>query len=136
MNDTTTERSYSKEWQERGLRGRWARALVANGILTLEHLREATDQQLSALPAVGRQGLRQICELVGRNPPGDARMPEEIRAEIERAWRAQLGDERFDGILDLIVDMAGETLDRPSAVAGQALWAAARRRRATRERAG
>src|SRR5262249_36565175 len=107
-----------------------ARALVANGILTLDHLRKATDRELLSLPAVGRGGLRQLCELVGRKPPGNEKTPEELRAEYERAWRQKISDERFHAILDLIVEMAGETLDRPSVVAGQALWAAARRRRA------
>jgi hypothetical protein len=122
-------RNYSREWEQRGLRGRWARALVSNGILTLAHLREATDHQLLCLPAVGRRGLRQICELVGRKPPGNEKSPEERQAEFERDWRAKVGDEAFERILDAVVDMAGDALDRPNVAAGQALWAAARRRR-------
>ena len=135
MNDVTTERSLTREWEERGIRPRWARALVGNGILTLEHLREATDRELLNLPAVGHRGLRQICELVGRRAPGDQKMPEEIQAEYERAWREKVGDERFDDILDFIAEIAGEALDRPSVLAGKALWAAARRRRAVKRAA-
>src|SRR5262245_59847920 len=75
MNNATTERSPTREWEERGIRPLWARALVANGILTLDHLRDATDHQLSVLPAAGRRGLRQVCALVGRKPPGNAKMP-------------------------------------------------------------
>jgi hypothetical protein len=72
--------------------------------------------------------------LAGRRPPDKVKIPKERQVEFERAWRLKIGDDRFERILELIGDMAGETLDRPNVVAGQALWAAARRRRAvTRE---
>src|SRR5262245_25878053 len=116
-------------WRARGLRLRWARALVENGILTLDELHKASDRDLATLPAIGPVGLARIYELVERKPPGNRKVPERSQAQYERAWRVKIGDERFEHILELIVDMAGEALDRPSVVGGKALWAAAARLR-------
>src|SRR5215472_10876077 len=69
---------FLKDWEQRGLWPRCARSLLSSGILTLDHLREATNHQLSVLPGVGPRGLSQICELVGRKPPGRAKMPEAV----------------------------------------------------------
>jgi hypothetical protein len=124
------ERHFAREWQARGLTRRCANSLVAWGILTLNDVRAATDHELSLIPQIGTQGLRAVCELVGRDVPSGEGTRKEVQAEYERVWRAKVGDERFEHILDLIVDMAGEILDRPSVNGGQALWSAARRRRA------
>ena len=59
----------TRRWIERGLDRRLANALVENGIHTIKHLRAATDRELMLLRSVGPQGLRQICELVGREMP-------------------------------------------------------------------
>src|SRR5262249_23410175 len=109
---------------------RCANSLVACGILTLDDLRAATDHELMLIPQIGTQGLRAVCELVGRDVPSGAATRKEIQAEYVRVWRAKVGAERFEYILDLIVDMAGDILDRPSVNGGQALWSAARQRRA------
>ena len=61
------------------------------------------------------------------------RTPEEKYAEYEKAWRTRVGDRRFDSIIDSIVEIAGDALDRPNIAGAQALWAAARRRRAAQK---
>lgn len=125
----------AEDWQRRGLRIRSARALAHQGIVTIEDLKAASDHELSTIPNVARKSLVEIYRFIGRKMPGNARSPEQIQAAYEQAWRAKVGNARFERIIDSIVEMAGETLDRPSVAAGQALWAAARRRRAaTRER--
>jgi len=121
-----------EDWQRRGLRIRSARALVQQGILTAEDLNAASDHELMTIPNVARKSLVEIYQFIGRKMPGNARSPEQIQAAYEQAWRAKVGNSRFESILDSIVEIAGEALDRPSIAAGQALWAAARRQRATR----
>lgn len=44
--------------------------------------------------------------------PGNERTPEQIQAGYEKEWRAKVGDNRFESIIDSIVEMAGEVLDR------------------------
>ena len=58
------------------------------------------------------------------------RTPEEKYAEYEKAWRTRVGDRRF---IYSIVAIAGDALDRPNIAGAQALWAAARRRRAAQK---
>jgi hypothetical protein len=123
------------EWQNRGLRVRAARALVQQGIVTMKDLHAASDHELSTIPNVARKTLVEIYALIGRKLPGNEKSPEQIQAHYDQIWRAKLGNSRFEDILDSIAEMAGETLDRPSIAAGQALWAAARRQRAIK-RAG
>jgi hypothetical protein len=98
--------------------------------VTLDDLRRASDHDLKVIPNLAQRGLVQICGLIGRKPPCNVRTPERIEADYEQGWRSKIGDHSFDSILDLIVVMAGDVLDRPSAAAGRALWKAARRRRA------
>jgi hypothetical protein len=124
------ERHFEREWQARGLTRRCANGLVAWGILTLDDVRAATDRELLSIPQIGTQGLLAVCELVGRDIPSGEGTRKEIQAEYERVWRAKVGDKRFERILDLIINMAGEVLDSPTVNGGQALWSAARRRRA------
>jgi len=119
-----------EDWQNRGLSVRCARALAKFGILTIEDLNTASDHELSTIPNVARKSLVEIYRFIGRKMPGNARTPEQIQAGYEQAWRAKVGDARFESIIDSIVEMADEALDRPSVAGGQALWAAARRRRA------
>lgn len=118
-----------EDWRHRGLSLRCARALAKFGILTTEDLNAASDHELSTIPNVARKSLVEIYRFIGRNMPGNARTPEQIQAGYEQAWRAKVGDDRFEGIIGSIVEMAGDVLDRPSVAAGQALWAAARRQR-------
>lgn len=118
-----------QDWQNRGLSTRCARALARHRIMTIEDLNAASDHDLSTIPNVARKSLVEIYRLMGRKMPGNARTPEQIQAGYERAWRTKVGDDRFDRIIESIVEMAGEALDRPSVAAAQALWAAARRQR-------
>ncbi|MPZ29572.1 MAG: hypothetical protein GEV13_01005 [Rhodospirillales bacterium] len=122
-----------EDWRNRGLSLRCARALARFGILTIEDLHAASDHQLSTIPNVARKSLVEIYRFIGRTMPGNARTPEQIQAGYEKEWRAKVGNDRFEGIIDSIVEMAGEALDRPSVTVGQALWAAARRRRAGKQ---
>lgn len=124
-----------EDWQRRGLRIRSARALANQGIATIEDLKRVSDHELSTIPNVARKSLVEIYRFIGRKMPGNARSPEQIQAGYEQAWRAQVGNDRFERIIDSIVEMAGETLDRPSIAGGQALWAAARRAYAAKKTA-
>jgi hypothetical protein len=124
------QRHFAKEWVNRGLSTSWARALVTHGLLTLEDVRAATNHKLTVIDGLGDQGLRKVCKLSGRRLPTKGKSAEELQAEFEHTWRKKLGDDGFARILDQIVDMAGAALAKPNVAAGQALWAAARRRRA------
>jgi hypothetical protein len=62
------ERHFIDEWETRGLDVRWARALVWNGILTMDDFRSASDHELASIPTVAQSGLLKICQLVGRKP--------------------------------------------------------------------
>lgn len=123
-----------EDWRNRGLSLRCARALARQGFVTIEDLNAASDHELSTIPNVARKSLVEIYQFVGRKMPGNARTPEQIQAGYEQAWRTNVGDARFESIIDSIVEMAGEALDRPSVAAGQALWAAARRERAAKNK--
>jgi hypothetical protein len=71
------ERRFIDDWETRGLDVRWARALVWNGILTVDDLRNASDHELATMPAITQSGLLKMCELVGRKPPGNVKTLEE-----------------------------------------------------------
>jgi hypothetical protein len=124
----------TEDWRDRGVSLRCARALANFGILTIEDLRAASDHELSTIPNIARKSLVEIYQFIGRKMPGNARTPEQIQAGYEQAWRAKVGNDRFESIVDSIVEMAGDALDRPSVAAGQALWAAARRQRAEKQK--
>src|SRR5262249_4825557 len=83
------ERRFIEEWETRGLDVQWARALVWNGILTVDDLRNASDHELATMSAVAQGGLLKMCDLVGRKPPRNVKTPEEAQAAYERAWRAK-----------------------------------------------
>jgi hypothetical protein len=53
----------------------------------------------------------QIYGLIGLKPPGNAKAPGQVQVECERAWRSKVGDARFEEIIDLIVEMAGDAFD-------------------------
>ena len=59
------ERHFIGQWEARGLDVRCARALVWNGILTVDDLRNASDHELPSMPAAAQSGLLKICQLVG-----------------------------------------------------------------------
>jgi hypothetical protein len=64
--------------------------------------------------------------------PTSTRLSVTRQVELEQAWRAKVGDDAFERTLNVIIEMAGNALDRPNGAAARALWSAARRRRATR----
>ena len=119
-------------WRELGLSSRHANALVNAGYSSLNELRTTTDFDLTALPNVGKEGRVAIYRLLGKPLPSNQESSAEIRARFEQQWQSRLGDERLNRLLDEIVDMAGDALDKGNLPAAQALWDMARRRRASR----
>jgi DNA-directed RNA polymerase alpha subunit len=51
----------SKAWERRGLPLRAARALVNNGIVTLDDLYRAHELDLATIPGVGQKSLAVLC---------------------------------------------------------------------------
>ena len=120
-------------WTGCGLSTRHAKALCVAGFATVDDLKGASNGDLKTLPNVGGIGLLAIYRLLGRQPPANLK---EIRSHLERTWRARLGEERFDDLVDQIIEMTGGALDRANYRAAQALWGIARRRRMARLAAG
>jgi hypothetical protein len=114
-------------WVTLGLRSQYARALTLAGYLTLDDLRKATDFDLGVLIGVGKKGRQQILHLLGREAVSPSNP--KSRDHFERTWRFRIGDERFERLLDDLVDMAGTDLDKVNQSASRALWALVRRRR-------
>jgi hypothetical protein len=115
-------------WTKQGLVKRHANALVNGGYARLEDLQAASDFDLKVLPNIGNAGLVAILQLLDRPRPANLK----TAAEIERDWRARIGDERFDRLMEEFTVMAREDLDRANHPAAQALWELARKRRAAK----
>lgn len=131
---TWQERSRAfTDWRELGLTARHANALINAGYSSLDDLRPATDFDLKVMANIGDQGRLQLYRLLGRQPPAKLKSPAEIQSEFEREWRSRFGDDRFDRLLDEIVDIVGNALDKSNLPAAQALWWLARKRRASRD---
>jgi hypothetical protein len=125
-----------EHWTGHGLVKRHAYALVNAGYATLDDLREAADPNFPYLAHIGPNGLLAIYRLMGRQPPTKLKSTDEIRTEFEQAWRTHVGQERLDNLADLIIDEAGDALDKANHKAAQAMWEMARRRRSKRMPAG
>ena len=117
-------------WKKQGLKARHANALINAGYTSLDDLKAASDWDLKVIPNIGDQARVVIYRLLERQPLGTLKTTDEVRAKFERIWRARLGNDRFDLLLDEIVAMGDDGLDKTNLPAAQALWAMARRRRA------
>jgi DNA-directed RNA polymerase alpha subunit len=65
----------SKAWERRGLTLRSSRALVNNGIVTLDDLYQAHDLELATIPGVGQKSLAVLYALMGREVPRSGGRP-------------------------------------------------------------